>query len=488
MKCIIKLFPEITIKSKSVRLHFIKVLVKNIFTLFKKHGFLLFPIRHWDYIELRIENDNLLSDIIRLLVFIPGIHQVLLVKEYFFNTINDIGKEVLVLNYDRLIGKCFCVRVKRRGRHNFTSQDVERYVGSCIKKNVSNTYVKLVNPEVTIFIEINENRFFVIVKRYQGLGGFPLGTQENVLSLFSGGFDSAVASYMLMRRGCKVSYCFFNFGATSNEIGVSRIANYLWNKFASSHKVQFFFINFVPIVNEIIQKVSASITLIVLKRMMLRVASSIAIKYRIQALVTGESIGQVSSQTLTNLRLIDNAANIITLRPLIAHDKEQIISLAKYIGVEKMVNMIPEYCSFFSKKPTARGIQVHVEQQEKKINVAALNEVLTQVKIVDICDVILINKQNLVEVDVEVTSKVGIGEIILDIRSQEDQDIQPLNLANIIIQKIPFYKLVSQFDKLNPNQIYLLYCNHGTISALQASYLYSRGFRNIKIYRPDKQN
>ena len=127
------------------------------------------------------------------------------------------------------------------------------------------------------------------------------------------------------------------------------MAHYLWNRFGSSHRVRFVAINFEPVVGEILEKVDDGQMGVVLKRMMVRAASKVAERYGVQALVTGEALGQVSSQTLTNLRLIDNVSDTLILRPLISHDKEHIIDLARKIGTEDFARTMPEYCGVISK-------------------------------------------------------------------------------------------------------------------------------------------
>ncbi|QOI11187.1 tRNA 4-thiouridine(8) synthase ThiI [Blochmannia endosymbiont of Colobopsis nipponica] len=482
MKLILKLSPEITIKSRFVRLSFSRSLVQNIRIVLKQHNYLVFLTRYWDYIELQIKDNNFFLGVVNLLINIPGISRIWLVEEYLFASIHDIGLKTISVNYNKLVGKAFCVRVKRHGEHIFTSQDIECYIGAFIIKNIRGTRVNLKNPEITVFLEINKNRFFLIIERYQGIGGFPLGTQGNVLSLLSGGFDSAVSSYMLMRRGCKVNYCFFNFGDSLHVVAIKKIAYSLWTQFGSSHKVLFFVVNFLPLVNEIIQKIDIRNVMIVLKRMMLRISASIAVRHNMQALITGESVGQVSSQTLINLHLIDIASDVLVLRPLISYDKEQIISIARKIGVEKIVDSVPEYCGFFSNHPTIAGDRFKIELQEKKINYLVFDEIFTQIQVFNIKDILSYSKDDLL--DIEITSKVGCEEIVLDIRREEEQENNPLDLVNIKIQKLPFYKLASQFGNLDANKFYLLYCDHGIMSRIQANYLYEQGFRNVKIYRP----
>ncbi len=163
------------------------------------------------------------------------------------------------------------------------------------------------------------------------------------MSLISGGFDSGVSSYLHIKRGSKVHYCFFNLGPRPrNWCETNRLLPVA--KYGSSAKVRFIAIDFVPVVAEILEKIDDGQMGVVLKRMFMRTAGMVAEKFGIQALVTGEALGQVSSQTLTNLRHIDNVTDTLILRPLINWDKEDIIRLAREIGTEDKAKTMPEFC------------------------------------------------------------------------------------------------------------------------------------------------
>ncbi|TKI06296.1 tRNA uracil 4-sulfurtransferase ThiI [Martelella alba] len=483
MKFIIKLFPEITIKSQSVRLRFIKILTSNIRNVLKPLDQTLAVTRHWDHIEVRADDERRRGDIADALTRIPGIHHILAVEDRPYADMHDIYLQALELHRGNLVGKTFCVRVKRRGTHDFTSQDVERYVGGGLNQNVPGTKVKLTRPEVTVHLEIEDDRLLLITGRYEGLGGFPIGTQEDVLSLISGGFDSGVSSYMLIRRGCRVHYCFFNLGGAAHEIGVKQAAHYIWNRFGSSHRVRFIAIDFAAVVGEILEKVDDGQMGVVLKRMMVRAASKVAERYGIQALVTGEALGQVSSQTLTNLSLIDSVSPTLILRPLISHDKEHIIDLARQIGTEDFAKTMPEYCGVISKSPTIKAVRQRIEQEEANVDFAILDKAVAEAQSMDIRDIIRQSHDESV-MEIETAAEVKENEIVLDIRSADEQENQPLRLENIIVQTLPFYKLGSQFGALDQSKSYLLYCERGVMSRLQALYLREQGFANVKVYRP----
>ena len=481
MKFIIKLFPEIMIKSDSVRKRFIKILTSNIRNVLLRETENVAVIRNWDFIEVRAKVAEEAPMVLDLLQRTPGIHHILEVEEYPFETMHDIFEQTLAQVRPQLEGKTFCVRVRRKGKHEFRSLDVERYVGGGLNQHIESVRVKLTQPDVTIRIDIEHDKMLLVKARHEGLGGYPIGTQEDVLSLISGGFDSGVSSYMLIRRGSRVHYCFFNLGGAAHEIGVKQMAYHIWSRYSTSHKVRFVAINFENIVGEILEKVDNGQMGVVLKRMMVRAASKVAQRFDIQAIVTGEALGQVSSQTLTNLRLIDKAADALVLRPLITHDKEQIIAMAKTIGTDDIAKSMPEFCGVISKNPTVKAIESRILEEEGHFNFDVLEEAVQQAKYLDIREIAQQTEQEVTSV--ETTSELGENDVILDIRSPEETEESPFTLEGVTVKVLPFYKLSSQFGSLDQSKQYLLYCQRGVMSKLQALYLKENGFSNVKVFR-----
>ena len=481
MKFIIKLFPEIMIKSDSVRKRFIKILTSNIRNVLLRETENVAVIRNWDFIEVRAKVAEEAPMVLDLLQRTPGIHHILEVEEYPFETMHDIFEQTLAQVRPQLEGKTFCVRVRRKGKHEFRSLDVERYVGGGLNQHIESARVKLTQPDVTIRIDIEHDKMLLVKARHEGLGGYPIGTQEDVLSLISGGFDSGVSSYMLIRRGSRVHYCFFNLGGAAHEIGVKQMAYHIWSRYSTSHKVRFVAINFENVVGEILEKVDNGQMGVVLKRMMVRAASKVAQRFDIQAIVTGEALGQVSSQTLTNLRLIDKAADTLVLRPLITHDKEQIIAMAKTIGTDDIAKSMPEFCGVISKNPTVKAIESRILEEEGRFNFDVLEEAVQQAQYLDIREIAQKTEQEVTSV--ETTSELGENDVILDIRSPEETEESPFTLEGVTVKVLPFYKLSSQFGSLDQSKQYLLYCQRGVMSKLQALYLKENGFRNVKVFR-----
>ena len=484
MKFIIKLFPEIMIKSESVRKRFVKILTSNIRNVLTKYDDTVAVIKHWDYIEVRSKIDANLPMLIEQLQRIPGIHHFLQVEEKPFANLHEIFEQTLSDVASQLENKTFCVRVKRKGKHEFNSLEAERYIGGGLNQHIASAKVQLKNPDVTVRIEIEDDKMMLVRARYEGIGGYPIGTQEDVLSLISGGFDSGVSSYMLLRRGSRVHYCFFNLGGAAHEIGVKQMAYHIWQRYGSSHKVRFVTINFEGVVGEILENVDNGQMGVVLKRMMVRAASKIAQRFDIQAIVTGEALGQVSSQTLTNLRLIDEAADVLVLRPLITHDKEQIIAMAKHIGTDDIAKSMPEFCGVISKNPTVKAIKAKIEQEEGNFNFAVLESAVENAQYLDIRQIAEQTEKDVVSVGA--VSVLGENDVIIDIRSPEEIDENPLHIENQAMIQLPFYKLSSQFTELDQSKHYVLYCERGVMSKLQALYLKESGFNNVSVFKKSR--
>ena len=483
MKFIIKLFPEITIKSRPVRKMFIVQLRRNI-----KQTLLHYDIEskvqgNWDNVEVVIPDDSQELEAQDKLSRISGIDKILTVKEYEFETFDDIFQIAKETYAEKIKDKTFCVRVKRSGEHDFTSIDVERYVGGGLMQHCEAKKVQLKKPDYTVQMQINKQTLQTISDIVPGQGGFPLGMQDGVLSLISGGFDSNVASYLMSRRGIQTHYLFFNLGGTAHEVGVKQVSHYLWERFGVSHGVKFVTIPFDGVVTEILQQVDNSQMGVILKRMMLRAATQVANKLGIEALVTGESIGQVSSQTLRNLTVIDSVTDMLVMRPLVVMDKPEIIDISRKIGTYDFAASMPEYCGVISVKPTTRAKPERIEAEEANFNFDVLNDAIENCSIQKIKNVLSSSEG---VSDVELVEIPGADDVIIDIRHPQEQEQAPLHLTNNTILNIPFYELNNKVDMIPKDKAALLYCAKGTMSQLHAQQLKQSGMENVKVFKPAK--
>ena len=308
-KFIIKYFTEIMIKGTTAKRQMISQVYNNLVNILSKISKDIKVRKFFDKVEV-VCPIEVVAEVRMRLLDTPGIQQILEAVQFDnMNTLDDIKVVVNETMAHEIQGKTFVVRCKRMGTQEFKSTQVEQTVGGYMLAMNDTKGVALKGAEYTINLELEFAQLNVITHKHMGMGGFPIGSQGSILSLMSGGFDSTVASYLTMKRGIKTHFIFFNLGGIAHEIGVKQVAYYLWNKFGSSHRVQFISIPFDDVVTEIFKSVSEPYMGVMLKRLMLMASEKVADTMSIDALVTGESVAQVSSQTLRNLALIDQATN-----------------------------------------------------------------------------------------------------------------------------------------------------------------------------------
>ena len=478
---IIKLFPEIVVKSKPVRTRMIRILTGNIRNVFQNSGIRVKVLGNWDRVFVKVPKEVSNETSSDILSRIPGIHSFSEVLSFPYTSLDDILRTAAPLAMPEITGKTFCVRCKRKGQETFTSVELERALGEVLWESGKSAGVSLKKPQVTIHVEVDGKKFYLLSNTRKGIGGYPLSTQEDVLSLISGGFDSGVSSFDFIRRGARVHYCFFNMGGREHEIGVREEAHFIWKKYGSSHRVKFFAVPFEDVVGEILEKIDHHLMGVVLKRMMMRAAAKIAEREGIKALVTGESVGQVSSQTITNLSVIDRVTPVLILRPLITMDKQDIIDKCREIGTEELAAAMPEYCGVISQKPTIHADLGKIEEEEKKFDFSILDKAVEDSRWTDIKEIGEAPKG--AEPEVEYVTAAGAGEIVLDVRAPDEAEENPLRLEGAEIKELPFYKIATEFGNLDQSKTYLLYCRNGVMSRLQALILKERGFKNVKVIR-----
>lgn len=484
LEFIIKLHPEIAIKSKSVRKRQTKLLEQNLKIILTQVDSEVLVTNLFDHLVVSCSNTapQVRTKLIERLACIPGIVTFSEMQTASFTDLHDIYLQVLAVYQSQLSDKTFCVRVRRQGKHSFNSIEAARYIGGGLNQQVPSAKVQLKQPDIVIKLEIKQDKLLLLTASYSGMGGLPLPSQSDVLSLISGGYDSAVSSYLMIRKGLRTHYLFFNLGGAAHEAGVREVANYLWQTYSLSHRVKFVSIDFAPVVDNILQHVDNGVMGVILKRMMLRAASAVAHNLGINAVVTGDSIGQVSSQTIANLAIIDKVVPDLVLRPLIYHDKQDIIDIARHIGVEDLAKSMPEYCGVISKKPTVNAVQQDVEHNEALLDMALLQAVINAAKILDIRTVDYQAEQE-AQVICEL-SELADNAVILDIRSPEETEHDPFSEVGVSVVEIPFFRLTSQFASLDASRHYYCYCGKGVMSRLQAVLLREQGYRNVSVYRP----
>jgi thiamine biosynthesis protein ThiI len=263
----------------------------------------------------------------------------------------------------------------RRGTKDFplNSQQLNQQLGSFVQE-LTQAKVRMENPDTVFFVEIVAGRAFLYLSRIPGSGGLPCGTGGKVLCLLSGGIDSPVAAYRLMRRGCRVLYIHFHsFPHTTVESQqkVRRILQLLSRYQLAS---LLYLVPFAEVQREIVAYAPPPLRVVLYRRFMIRMAQAVAQKEKASALVTGDSLGQVASQTLENIRTISAAGTLPIFRPLIGDDKEEIMKMARELGTYDIsIQPDQDCCSLFvPRHPETMSNLEQAERAEDGLDIARL--------------------------------------------------------------------------------------------------------------------
>ena len=258
-------------------------------------------------------------------------------------------------------------------RFPLTSNDINRELGALVQAR-SGARVDLDRPELTVSVEILPSSAFVSLRKAPGPGGLPVGASGRLVSLISGGIDSPVASYRMMQRGCRLIFVHFHsspfLDRSSQDKSKALVEMLTRYQFVS----RLYLVPFGEIQRRIVAAVLRPLRVVIYRRMMLRIASIIAAKERARALVTGESLAQVASQTLPNIAVIEEAARYPVLRPLIGMDKQEIIDQAMDIGTfETSVQPDQDCCQLFvPRHPAVNATLRRVREAEAALDVDEL--------------------------------------------------------------------------------------------------------------------
>lgn len=279
-----------------------------------------------------------------------GVASVDTVVEVPFADVETLASSIARVNVARVGTQTFAARVKRRGSHDWTSMDLARAIGTQLV--ASGGSVDLTNPDVEVSVAVLDQRAYVVTDHQKGPGGLPLGTQDRVLCLISGGFDSVVAAWMLMSRGCPVDFVHFTLNCAQSDHALA-VAREMWSAWGHGTDPTVHLVEFQPVKDALLDNVESRMRQVTLKVMMARAASCIADDAGISALVTGDAMGQVSSQTLPHLVAVSQESSTPILRPLLGLPKETIIDLARTVGTAELSARAKEVCDLSEGRPVA---------------------------------------------------------------------------------------------------------------------------------------
>jgi thiamine biosynthesis protein ThiI len=269
------------------------------------------------------------------------------------------------------IGETFGVDTSRSGEHEFDSMDVNREIGSFVDEN-NESNVDLDNPDTWVRIDLREERVFIYTDIFEGPDGFPVGTQGEMAALVSGGIDSPVASYEIMKRGADITPIYFYNKPIAAEDHLLRFKSILdeLQKFHPSKKWHYYVVDMEEINQELMKFGQGR--MILHRRLMFRIAERIAEKEGLDGIVTGESLGQKSSQTAINLKRTTEAVDLPVHRPLLTEPKSEITETARTIGTMEQSNIESACTSLSPENPATELKQHQLEKLEKEIDIESI--------------------------------------------------------------------------------------------------------------------
>lgn len=386
-KYIIVHYHEIALKGRN-RINFEKKLQANI----KKalHGLDYKEVgRIYGRILIELSSGSDLDEIRQRLLNVFGIAYFIKVESCSLDIkeIKECVLDIFKREYGNNKFKTFKIEARRaQKKFPLTSQEINAEVGAHILENFKEKIkVKLDNPEFACHVDITDKEAFIYLKKIKGLGGLPTGTAGKVITLISSGFDSPLASWKIMKRGAVVSFVHFHSYPQTDKLSLENVKKIVEILNYYQFKSTLYLIPFLNIQKEISLKTKSSLRVVLYRRMMIRIAEMISGKEKARALVTGESLGQVASQTLENIQAINEAATLPILRPLIGQDKEDIINETKKIGTFEISSKPYEDCCtlFVPKHPETKADLNEVKKEEEKLDVEKLtNEALEKIEII----------------------------------------------------------------------------------------------------------
>lgn len=382
-------------------------------------------------------------------------------------TLDDIVRIGVSEYAEKVRGKTFAVRARRSGDSStipFNSQDVGRELGAGLWDYAAG--VDLTSPEVEVRLDVRRDGVVFYDPVTRGPGGLPLGVEGRGLALISGGFDSSVAAWHLMSRGVELDFVFFNLGGPPHEQAVVEVVRLLTDRWAYGTRPNLYCIDFRPVVGELKAKVSGRYWQVLLKRLMLRAAATLAEEIDALTLVTGDALGQVSSQTLHNLHAVSAPVDALVLRPLIGFDKDDIVNASRIVGTHDLSAQTPEYCALDAGRPVTRASVRDLDVAERLLDPRILEQQVAM-RTVERCDKL----EDRVQVDVRVVA-IGEDEVVLDLRDELSHEDWRYEGAI----HFPYERALQSVQQLPRQPRYVLFCDVGLKSAFLAEQMRALGF------------
>lgn len=370
---------------KANRNFFINTLYKNLKNKLGGYEVKIHKDRARMYVEF-LEKD--LDDIKNIVSKVFGIHTYHIA--YIVDTDDKIIQDKVLSTVREQEFKTFKVETKRSDK-SFTihSQDYNRVLGGLILKNISGSKVDVHNPDLWITVEIREKQSFIYFNSYKGSGGYPVGTQSKGMLMLSGGIDSPVAGYLALKRGMILDAVYFEAMPHTSIEARNKVISLCKKLSSYTDHINLHIVNFTPIQEEIYKNVREDYMITIMRRMMYRIMDKLCKKYKGLVIVNGESVGQVASQTLTSMNVINSVTNLPVIRPVACFDKLEIMEIARNIDTYE-TSIIPyeDCCTVFvPKHPVINPKLGTCLEEEKKFDYESMiNKCIEELNTIKVTD------------------------------------------------------------------------------------------------------
>jgi thiamine biosynthesis protein ThiI len=467
---LLRLAGEIATKGRGTRLHFLRRLHGNLESALAATGLPYRIEREWS----RFFVETPPAAALEVLPRVFGIGSLSAVEKRPWRTLDDLvaaGEELFAAP---VAGKVFAVRARRGGDKRyipFRSADLERALGARLRPGAAG--VDLAHPQVAVQVEVRSGEAYFFTDSVAGPGGLPLGTEGRALALVSGGFDSAVAAWLLLKRGVRLDYLFCNLGGGRHREGVLKVMKLVAERWSHGYRPKLHAVDLQPLVERLQASTDPRLWQVLLKRLMLHAANQVARLTRAEALVTGEAVGQVSSQTLRNLRAISEVAELPILRPLVAADKDEIVALARRIGTYELSAVVAEYCALQADRPATHAKAAAVRAEEAKLDLAAVAAAVEAREVIDLkqLDVATLGDPSLA------IAQVPPGAVVLDLRSPGAHAAWHWPGA----RQLDYFAALEGWPRLERGPTYVFYCEVGLKSAHLAELMRASGHHAFHV-------
>jgi tRNA uracil 4-sulfurtransferase len=454
---VLKIAGEIGTKSSRTRRRFLRVLGRNVRAALGRVGVRATVEPRWSRLLVRAEDPARAREVLGRLF---GLHSVSESAAVPFATLDELVSAAAELYRERVAGRTFAVRARRSGQHPFRSIDVATALGTALLPGSAG--VNLDDPQVEVPVEVVDGTGYLSLDGRPGAGGLPIGVGGRAVALFSGGFDSPVATWMTMRRGMAVDLAVCDLGGCGQVDAALEVARELTTTWAPGVESRAHVIDLSAVVAALRAQVAPGIRQVVLKRSMYRAGTLLAERLGAEAVITGEALGQVSTQTLRNLAVAEDAAGVPVLRPLIGMDKEEIMGRARRIGTHDASLRVQEHCNIASGRVETAARLREVVGAEGRLDDSFVRAAVDGSTSVD-----LVTWTPGPPPD-HVVETVPANAVVVDVREPEEgPDAGDLRL--------PFSRSDEWMPTLNRGWTYLFVCAHGNRSELVAHELRRRG-------------